>query len=42
MEMAPTMVFNEEGDLMLVTGSPGGSLIPAAILRVIKVLLTLI
>jgi|TARA_B100001540_G_scaffold207334_1_gene182606 gamma-glutamyltranspeptidase/glutathione hydrolase len=33
--MAPTMVFNEEGDLMLVTGSPGGSLIPAAILRVI-------
>ena len=33
--MAPTMVFNEEGDLILVTGSPGGSLIPAAILRVI-------
>tara|TARA_B100000925_G_scaffold115830_1_gene85862 strand:- start:309 stop:2045 length:1737 start_codon:yes stop_codon:yes gene_type:complete len=33
--MAPTMVFNEEGDLMLVTGSPGGSLIPAAILRVV-------
>ena len=33
--MAPTMVFDEEGDLMLVTGSPGGSLIPAAILRVI-------
>ena len=33
--MAPTMVFNEEGDLMLITGSPGGSLIPAAILRVI-------
>ena len=33
--MAPTMVFNEEGDLILITGSPGGSLIPAAILRVI-------
>ena len=33
--MAPTMVFNEEGDLMLIIGSPGGSLIPAAILRVI-------
>ena len=30
--MAPTMVFNEEGDLILITGSPGGSLIPAAIL----------
>ena len=33
--MAPTMVFNEKGELMLITGSPGGSLIPAAILRVI-------
>ena len=33
--MAPTMIFNEEGDLILITGSPGGSLIPAAILRVI-------
>ena len=33
--MAPTMVFDEEGDLILITGSPGGSLIPAAILRVI-------
>ena len=33
--MAPTMVFNEEGNLILITGSPGGSLIPAAILRVI-------
>ena len=33
--MAPTMVFNEEGELILITGSPGGSLIPAAILRVI-------
>ena len=33
--MAPTMIFNKEGELMLVTGSPGGSLIPAAILRVI-------
>ena len=33
--MAPTMIFNKEGELVLVTGSPGGSLIPAAILRVI-------
>ena len=33
--MAPTMIFNEEGELILITGSPGGSLIPAAILRVI-------
>jgi len=33
--MAPTMVFNEKGEIMLITGSPGGSLIPAAILRVI-------
>ena len=33
--MAPTMVFNEMGELILITGSPGGSLIPAAILRVI-------
>ena len=33
--MAPTMIFNEQGELMLITGSPGGSLIPAAILRVI-------
>jgi len=34
--MAPTMVFNKNNDLMLITGSPGGSLIPAAILRVIS------
>jgi gamma-glutamyltranspeptidase/glutathione hydrolase len=33
--MAPTMIFNKKGELILVTGSPGGSLIPAAILRVI-------
>ena len=33
--MAPTMVFNKENKLMLVTGSPGGTHIPAAILRVI-------
>ena len=33
--MAPTMVFNKENQLMLVTGSPGGTHIPAAILRVI-------
>ena len=34
--MAPTMVFNQEGQLVLITGSPGGSYIPAAILRVIS------
>ena len=33
--MAPTIVFNENNDLFLITGSPGGSDIPAAILRVI-------
>lgn len=34
--MAPTMVFNQDGELILITGSPGGSNIPAAILRVIN------
>ena len=34
--MAPSMVFNEQGELMLITGSPGGSYIPAAILRVVS------
>ncbi len=33
--MTPTMVFNKENKLMLVTGSPGGTHIPAAVLRVI-------
>ena len=33
--MAPVMVFNSNNDLTLITGSPGGSYIPAAILRVI-------
>jgi len=33
--MAPTMIFNKDGELLLITGSPGGSLIPAAILRVV-------
>ena len=33
--MAPTMVFNKNDDLILITGSPGGSLIPAAILRLV-------
>ena len=33
--MAPTIVFDEKNDLFLITGSPGGSDIPAAILRVI-------
>ena len=34
--MAPVMVFNENNQLTLITGSPGGSYIPAAILRVIS------
>jgi gamma-glutamyltranspeptidase/glutathione hydrolase len=34
--MAPAMVFDENGELILITGSPGGSYIPAAILRVIS------
>ena len=34
--MAPVMVFNENKELTLITGSPGGSYIPAAILRVIS------
>ena len=34
--MAPSMVFNEQGELLLITGSPGGSYIPAAILRVVS------
>ncbi|MDC0873345.1 gamma-glutamyltransferase [Gammaproteobacteria bacterium] len=34
--MTPTMVFNRSGELTLVTGSPGGSFIPAAVLRVIS------
>ena len=29
------MVFNDDNELTLITGSPGGSYIPAAILRVI-------
>ena len=33
--MAPVMVFNSNNDLMLITGSPGGSYIPAAIMRVV-------
>jgi len=33
--MAPTMVFDENDRLALITGSPGGSLIPAAVLRII-------
>ena len=34
--MAPVMVFNKNNELALITGSPGGSYIPAAILRVIS------
>ena len=33
--MAPTIIFDENDDLFLITGSPGGSDIPAAILRVV-------
>jgi gamma-glutamyltranspeptidase/glutathione hydrolase len=33
--MHPVMVFNKQGELFLVTGSPGGSQIPAANLRVV-------
>jgi len=33
--MAPTIVFDENDKLLLITGSPGGKLIPAAILRLI-------
>jgi len=33
--MHPVMVFNKKGDLSLITGSPGGSQIPAANLRVV-------
>ena len=33
--MAPTMVLDENNRLTLITGSPGGSLIPAAVLRII-------
>ena len=33
--MAPTIMFDKDDKLFLVTGSPGGSDIPAAILRVI-------
>ena len=33
--MAPVMIFNEQNKLELVTGSPGGSYIPGAILRVV-------
>lgn len=33
--MAPTIIFNQNDQLTLITGSPGGSFIPDAILRVI-------
>ena len=33
--MAPVMIFNQDNELSLITGSPGGSYIPGAILRVI-------
>tara|TARA_B100000989_G_scaffold284157_1_gene250697 strand:- start:323 stop:2050 length:1728 start_codon:yes stop_codon:yes gene_type:complete len=33
--MHPVMIFNKKGELSLITGSPGGSQIPAANLRVV-------
>jgi gamma-glutamyltranspeptidase/glutathione hydrolase len=33
--MAPVMVFDQNNQLTLITGSPGGSYIPGAILRVV-------
>tara|TARA_Y100000588_G_scaffold384840_2_gene476948 strand:+ start:1470 stop:3191 length:1722 start_codon:yes stop_codon:yes gene_type:complete len=33
--MTPVMIFNQDGELQLITGSPGGAKIPAAVLRVI-------
>ena len=33
--MAPVMIFNQDNELSLITGSPGGSYIPGAILRVV-------
>ena len=33
--MAPTMIFDKQDQLTLITGSPGGSFIPDAILRVV-------
>ena len=33
--MAPVMIFNENNELTLITGSPGGSYIPGVILRVV-------
>ena len=33
--MAPTIIFDQNDEVTLITGSPGGSFIPAAILRVI-------
>ena len=33
--MAPTMIFDDQAQLTLITGSPGGSFIPDAILRVV-------
>ena len=33
--MTPIIIFDENNELKLITGSPGGSLIPAAVLRVV-------
>ena len=33
--MTPIIVFDENNELKLITGSPGGALIPAAVLRVV-------
>ena len=34
--MTPIIIFNEKNELKLITGSPGGALIPAAVLRVVS------
>jgi len=33
--MTPVIIFDENNELKLITGSPGGALIPAAVLRVV-------
>ncbi len=33
--MSPTMVFDDKGDLLMVTGSPGGNSIPAYVAKTI-------
>jgi gamma-glutamyltranspeptidase/glutathione hydrolase len=37
--MSPTMVFDENGDILMVTGSPGGNSIPAYVSKSIVAVL---